>query len=168
MRHPREQGFTLIETMVAMLVLVFGLVAVANLFFLAQSANSVANHQTAAAALATDVLERLKARPFAALVPGGAPSIGGGLPPTNMQPIDMAPTLPTTCVDSPANNCVAGNNYTLERTIPGVGVLHARWQIVNTQTNIGSQYFIRVAADTRARLLGGRALVEMSTWRMRS
>jgi len=175
MPSQREQGFTLIETLVAMLILTFGLLAVANLFFLAQSANKVASHQTAAVALATDVLERLKAIPYAALTPGGAPSINGGV--NIASPIDMAPGLATTCNDDPgtaASSCVRPGTFNLARTIPGVGVFHVRWQVIAVSPGVGGggamgpYAFIRVAADTRARLLGGRALVEMSAWRILS
>ena len=39
----RESGFTLVETLVAIVVLVFGLMAVTNLMLVAATSNTVAN-----------------------------------------------------------------------------------------------------------------------------
>lgn len=66
-----EAGFTLVEALVAMVVLVVGIIAVANLMVFATSTNSVGNSSTATTALATRELEQLKARTFNELVPGG-------------------------------------------------------------------------------------------------
>ena len=44
-----EAGFTLVEALVAVVVLVFGLMAVTNLLLVAASSNSVANQSTAGA-----------------------------------------------------------------------------------------------------------------------
>jgi type IV pilus modification protein PilV len=59
-----DAGFTLIEVLIAIVVLVFGLIAVTNLFLVAGSSNSVANQSTAAADVAAQVLENLKAQPW--------------------------------------------------------------------------------------------------------
>ena len=67
-----EAGFTLIETLVAIVVLVFGLIAVTNLLLVGATNNTVANHGTAATAVATQQMEVLKARPFRDLAPGGS------------------------------------------------------------------------------------------------
>jgi prepilin-type N-terminal cleavage/methylation domain-containing protein len=70
-RRDGEAGFTLIETLVAIVVLVFGLIAVTNLLLVGATNNSVANQGTAATAVATQQMEILKAQRFAGLVPGG-------------------------------------------------------------------------------------------------
>lgn len=70
-RRDGEAGFTLIETLVAIVVLVFGLIAVTNLLLVGATNNSVANQGTAATAVATQQMETLKAQRFASLVPGG-------------------------------------------------------------------------------------------------
>lgn len=70
-RQDGEAGFTLIETLVAIVVLVFGLIAVTNLLLVGATNNSVANQGTAATAVATQQMETLKAQRFADLVPGG-------------------------------------------------------------------------------------------------
>jgi len=70
----RESGFTLIETMVAILVMTIGLFSVAAL--MSQSVNTTAHsrYQTMAAMLATEKLEDLNRYPSddAHLVPGGS------------------------------------------------------------------------------------------------
>lgn len=67
-----EAGFTLIENLIAIIVLVFGLIAVTNLMLVAGTSNAVANQATAATAAAQQQLEFLKATPFTALVAGGS------------------------------------------------------------------------------------------------
>jgi prepilin-type N-terminal cleavage/methylation domain-containing protein len=63
--HSRaEKGFTLIEVLIAIVVLVFGLIAVTNLFLVAGSSNTVANQATAASDVAAQILENLKAQPW--------------------------------------------------------------------------------------------------------
>jgi type II secretory pathway pseudopilin PulG len=59
-----EAGFTLIEALIAMVILIFGLMAVANLMMIAASSNSVANQSTAATALASKQLDDLRSVPF--------------------------------------------------------------------------------------------------------
>jgi type IV pilus assembly protein PilV len=66
-----ESGFTLVEALVAILILVFGVAAVANLMLVGASSNSVGNATTAAATLASRQMERLKATPFDTLAAGG-------------------------------------------------------------------------------------------------
>jgi prepilin-type N-terminal cleavage/methylation domain-containing protein len=52
-----ESGFSLIEVMIAIVVLVFGIVAVANLMVVAAASNSTANHSTGASAVAAEQME---------------------------------------------------------------------------------------------------------------
>jgi prepilin-type N-terminal cleavage/methylation domain-containing protein len=70
-RNP-EAGFTLVEALVAIVVLAVGLMAVSNLFVIAINSNVVANRGTAAAAIASQQLEQLKKVPFDQLVVGGS------------------------------------------------------------------------------------------------
>src|SRR5688572_2444174 len=67
----QERGFTLVEALIAMVILVFGIIAVTNLLIVAASSNNVANQGTAATTAATEALERLKAQPFHTLTQGG-------------------------------------------------------------------------------------------------
>ena len=66
-----EAGFTLVEALVAIVILVFGLIAVTNLMVVAASSNSVANQATGAATVAARQMELLKAQRYNTLVVGG-------------------------------------------------------------------------------------------------
>jgi hypothetical protein len=55
---------------VAMVILVVGVASVSSLMVVAGSSNTVANHSTAAAAVATQTMELLKAERYDALVTG--------------------------------------------------------------------------------------------------
>lgn len=68
----REAGFTLIETLVAIVILIFGLMAVSNLLLVGATSNTVANQSTAAATAASETLETLKHIPFTQLQDGGS------------------------------------------------------------------------------------------------
>ena len=70
-RSSGEAGFTIIEALIAMVILVFGLVAITNLLIVGASSNSAANLSTAATARASEQLEVLKATPFTNLTVGG-------------------------------------------------------------------------------------------------
>jgi type II secretory pathway pseudopilin PulG len=67
-----EQGFTLVEALFAIVILVFGLLAITNLMIVGASSNSVANQSSATTALASQELEQLKAVPFTTLSAGGS------------------------------------------------------------------------------------------------
>jgi Tfp pilus assembly protein PilV len=67
-----EAGFTLVEALVAIVVLIFGLMAITNLMIVAASSNTAANQSTAAATTASQQMELLKAVPFTELAAGGS------------------------------------------------------------------------------------------------
>ena len=67
-----EAGFTLVESLIAIVILAVGLVGVANLFLVGATSNSMANLGTASAAQAQEAMEKLKTVPFQDLVPGGS------------------------------------------------------------------------------------------------
>jgi Tfp pilus assembly protein PilV len=100
-----EAGFTLVEALVAMVVLSFGLIAVTNLMLVAATSNSVANQSTAATSIASQELEQLKTLPFSD--PGL--NAGGDL-----------------------QSDVGG--YASDVDVSGVGRIHTRWQITNVDT----------------------------------
>ena len=71
-RAASARGFTILESLIAIGLLVTGLVAISNLLIVAGASNSVANQHTAAATVAAERMEMLKARPFADVVQGGS------------------------------------------------------------------------------------------------
>ena len=97
----QERGFTLLETLIAMIILVVGIVAVANLLLVASASNSVANRGTAAATLASQQLEQLARMPFNNLVEGGD-------------------------LDTP---CGGGNSFCVQQDLDGVGRIETKWQV---------------------------------------
>ena len=66
-----ESGFTLIEALVAMVVLAVGIISVANLMLVAATSNGVGNQMSAAATVASQEIERLTAIPYNQLAVGG-------------------------------------------------------------------------------------------------
>ena len=115
-----ESGFTLIEALIAIVVLSFGLIGVTNLFVVAASSNQIGNNTTATAAEASEVLERLKSLNFCALTPGGNLASDAG----TANPVPTAPTQPDILVSG-------AFTYHMYRSLPGVGTLRTRWAITN-------------------------------------
>jgi Tfp pilus assembly protein PilV len=60
----RQEGFTLVEALIAIVVLVFGLIAVTNLLLVASTSTTVANASSAATDVAAGIVEELKGQPF--------------------------------------------------------------------------------------------------------
>jgi len=99
--RPRgQEGFTLVEAVVATGILIVGLAAISNLMFVAISSNSVANWQTGSAFLASQKLEELRSTTFTSLVDSPADSL---------------------TVDQPA--------YNENTVVNGLGTFHTRWRI---------------------------------------
>ena len=94
----QDAGFTLVETLVAIVVLVFGLIAVTNLMVVASTSNQVGNAMTAATTAARRTMDDLKATPFGALAIGG---------------------------NADVDNCPA---FCRDDVVPGVGLIHVRWE----------------------------------------
>ena len=99
-----EAGFTLIEALISIVVLVFGLIAITNLFLVAGSSNTVANQSTAAADTAAQVLENLKAQPW--------------------NSTQLAATTGTFPAATPQRT----------DSIPGVGTINTWWSITDVDT----------------------------------
>lgn len=82
-----ESGFSLIEVMVAIVILTVGLLSLAQMMVVATHSNSLSGRMTSCSALAKEQLERLKAAPFYTvptaltrnplLAPGGSVANGG-------------------------------------------------------------------------------------------
>jgi type IV pilus assembly protein PilV len=134
-----ERGFTLIEVLIAIVVLVFGLIAITNLFLVAGSSNTVANQATAASDMASQVIENLKAQPW-----------GSGL-------------LNTGAVGSTAGSLTTNTaNYFRSDQISGVGTITSRWVVTNVDTRTK---FIRVRSEGTGVLARGRSRAEFTTYR---
>jgi hypothetical protein len=148
-----EAGFTLIEALVAILVLVVGIQGVANLMVVANTSNSVANHSSAATAQATETLERLKALRFDQLTPGG----------------DLDADDPGPC-DGNTGGCFPGvapapmTQYSMFRDIPGVGQIRTRW-LVRQAATAATMIQITVRSESEAPLMGIRSRAEFTTYR---
>jgi Tfp pilus assembly protein PilV len=147
--HSPEAGFTLVEALVAILVLVIGLMAVTNLMIVSAASNVAANQGTAAATAATEVLERLKALPFCSNPPA------------------VPPAPPAVCV--PNVSLAAGGDleadaggYWDEKDLQGVGRIHTRWQIVQVDAQTR---FIRIRSESVSALGGPLTRAEFTTFR---
>lgn len=142
-----EAGFTLVEALVAMVVLIFGLMAVTNLLLVAASSNTVANQGTAAVTAATQVMDFLKATSYDVLdnTTGGtafdATDGGKDCNDTTLVPTDWHCTTST----------------------PGVGTVHAHWYI--TVALDRRLVFIRVRSEGAGALTSARSRAEFTTFR---
>jgi Tfp pilus assembly protein PilV len=110
-----EAGFTLVEALVAIVVLIFGLMAVTNLMLVAASSNSVANQGTAAVASAIRAMDMLKATDF-----GTLDANRGG-------------TAFTVADAAAAKSCSAADlgvaDWHCNDDVPGVGFIHTHWYV---------------------------------------
>ncbi len=133
-----EAGFTLVETLVAIVILAVGIMAVTNLLVVAASSNGTASHSTATTAIASRVLDTLKALPYDD--PGLA--TGGDL----------------------ANDVQNSQNVDSFRddVLPGVGRIHTRWRVQSAGPRI---LFVEVRSESTALLTGRRSRAEFATYR---
>jgi Tfp pilus assembly protein PilV len=87
MARPTQDGSTLIEVLIAMLVLISGVFAMAQLFLVAAATNTAARQTTVAATLAAQKVEQLLSTAVAAAdesvehLDGSGRILGGGEPP---------------------------------------------------------------------------------------
>jgi type II secretory pathway pseudopilin PulG len=144
-----EAGFTLVETLVAVVVLVFGLMAVTNLLLVAASSNAVANQGTAAVTSATRALDLLKSTSYAALSAGGAAFATD----------DGTPSIK----DCGAIDLVVGADWHCDDNVPGVGRVHTHWWV--TATADPRLFHIRVQSEGTGALTGARSRAEFTTFR---
>ena len=142
-----DAGFTLVEALVAIVVLVFGLMAVTNLLLVAASSNTVANQGTAAVTAATQAMDFLKITTFDTLDTGpvGTPfdATDGG----------------RDCND-PLLTIADGHCTT---TTPGVGAVHTHWYI--TPMADLRLLYIRVRSEGTGALTAARSRAEFTTFR---
>jgi type II secretory pathway pseudopilin PulG len=147
-----ESGFTLVEALVAIIVLVFGLIAVTNLLLVAASSNTVANQGSAATMASSERLDLLRTVPFSVLsatrggnsadtTPPATPCItaGGGAPP--MPPV-----------------------WSCFTDLPGVGRITTRWQ-VSAVAGTGRMLNIQVRSEGTGALALARSRADFSVVR---
>lgn len=151
-----EAGFTLVEALVAIVVLVFGLIAVTNLMLVAATSNSVANQSTGATASASERMEILRNLQFPALVAAA----GGSLDPA-FNPLDAA-TLP--CNPLGAGPVPPANAYICRDDLQGVGTVVTRWQITPV-AGTGRLVYIQVRSEGTGVLSQARSRSEFTTLR---
>jgi type II secretory pathway pseudopilin PulG len=144
--HDAESGFTLIEALVAIVVLVFGLMAVTNLMIVAASSNTVANQGTAAVTSSTRVMDLVKSTSYANLPTGGN---AWSTTDTGAQDCNIA-ILPLT-------------DWHCDEFIQGVGTIHTHWWI--TATPDPRLLHIRVRSEGTGSLAGARSRSEFTTFR---
>jgi type II secretory pathway pseudopilin PulG len=143
----RESGFTLVETLVAIVVLVFGLMAVTNLMLVAATSNTVANQASAATTSASQVMDLLRSTAWANTI------VGGNL------------NADTT---SPSPDCRALTNpltaYNCDDNIPGVGTVKTRWQITAAVGTV-RMVQITVRSEGQGALAGARSRATFTTYK---
>ena len=146
----RESGFTLVETLVAIVVLVFGLMAVTNLLLVAATSNSVANQTTAAAASASQVMDVLRSTDWANLPVGGSLAADTTAPSPDCRAI-LAPTAAT-------------QFYNCDDNVPGVGTIKVRWQIAAGAGTVRMRQ-ISVQGEGQGALAVARSRATFTTYR---
>lgn len=167
----RESGFTLIEALIAMIILVFGLVAIANLFVVAMSSNQIANYTTVAAAQGSEIMEKLKSVPFTQLTASttcnytytatdpwndaawsnDVPGINNDAPPTTTNP--YLPVITST-----------GLQCNVRKSIPGIGTVVTRWKIIDPGAGGTAVRFILVRSEVQG-FLGRGTQARFTTFR---
>lgn len=147
-RPAGEAGFTLVEAIIAILILIVGLMGITNLFVVAASSNGAANKGTATATEASELLERLKDKPFLTLTTGG----------------NLDNDVGFAC-DANAQDCTVAGNFNATRDVPGVGVIHSRWRIVRPGAGGPDTLFIEVRSEAVGPLGSAMTRAEFTTWR---
>ena len=145
-----EEGFTLIEALIAMLILIVGIAAISNLIVVAGTSNTVANSTTAASAVASQQMELLKTARYNTLVAGG----------TMVVPPNHTPHLQ-------CNTGLVAAVYAWDTNVPGVGSIHVQWEIVGPLPGAApaGTVFINLLAQPVAPGIGIRGRARFTTFR---
>jgi len=148
-RRP-EAGFTLVETLVAIVVLVFGLMAVTNLLLVAASSNSAANQSSAATSSATQVMDMLKSTNWNNLVAGGDVTT------------DIPTGVPAVC--NTLTTPPPAGVYNCDDMVQGVGRIHTRWAITAVP-GTNRLFQIAVRSEGTGPLAVARSRADFTTYR---
>jgi type IV pilus modification protein PilV len=149
-----QAGFTLIEVLIAVMILIVGLIGIGNLFIVAGSSVTASSSSTAAAATASEVMERLKAIPFTGFTVGKNTTVGSLTADTG--------SLAAPCNDD-VTDCVAATNYNALKDIPGIGQIRTRWTISKGADD--EVLFFVVRSESTTPLLSARSRAEFTTFR---
>ena len=143
----RESGFTLVETLVAIVVLVFGLMAVTNLLLVAATSNTIANQASAATASASQVMDLMRSTPWASWTVGGNLTADTTLPSPDCRAL-LSPTTAYNCDD----------------VIPGVGTVKTRWQIT---AGVGTLRMLQISvrSEGMGAMAGARSRATFTSYR---
>jgi prepilin-type N-terminal cleavage/methylation domain-containing protein len=116
-RRRNEEGFSLIEVMIAIVILTVGLLSLAQMMVLATNSNTLSGRMTSCSALAKEQMERLKAAPFY----------------TDPQAQVRSPQL---TAGGDINNPVGGFSqiYDADGAPAAAGLYEVRWQITDLVT----------------------------------
>jgi len=152
-----ESGFTLIEALIAIVILAVGLIAVANLLVVGATSNTVGNHSTNTTTIATETMERLRNIPFAVSASPAPP-----VPQFTASPAGAIDEIPTCDDNVIANNCVRPGNFQAFKDVPGVGRVNTTWEVVQIDSQT---LFFRVRSESTAALARRRARAEFTTIR---
>jgi len=137
-----EEGFTLVEALIAMVILMVGLAAISNLMIVSATSNTAANLSTASTAAATAQMEVLKSQSFTALTPGGN-------------------------LTSPAPGY-----FQATQGVTGVGRVDVRWVIATPPAYpyvVGANppiRFLQVHSEMKGRLGAGLSRADFTTFRV--
>ncbi len=125
----KQNGFSLLEVLIALVILAIGLLAVAQMQITAIKGNAYGSGMTNASSLASNTLERLMALPYtnAALTPTGAPPDA---------PLTTGSTLdPLVAVEGGVNNEGYTRVYWVEDDTPSIGMKQITVRVVWADSN---------------------------------
>ena len=145
-----EAGFTLIEALIAMVILMVGIAAIANLMVVAGSSNTVANASTAATAVASQQMDLIKAASYETLVAGGTTVVPANH--TNHPDCNAAPVQ---------------GQFVCDAAVIGVGTIHVQWAITGPLAAAApaGTYFVDLVAQPIERATRQRATARFTAFR---
>ncbi len=154
-----QAGFTLVEALVAIVILAVGIVAVTNLMVYAASSNQIGSLTTATAAEASTTLDRIKSVDYFTLVnPPTSIALQGDL----LNDAGPANATPSTTTDIFVGGVLT---YHMYRLVPGVGLIRTRWTIQPFNNGPTLYSLITVESQSSSRLGGDLSKSRFVTWR---